>query len=329
MKYVKFGLGAAVLLIALIAAGCGGDRASSKFDATGCVYDGSREGGQRLKFPIPPGGPSKKIDGNDTVVYIPSSNRFYLASRDRTVADPGAPSYYIGYAKGQVPVRVEGQIRFRFNGLKPCEWYAQHGRRNEPLEFNARGDATTGWARWLNENFGQTMGQVTKVSSGNYTWQQLVYGTDASVNNTPEEPIDILYGKQLGRVFTQRITANLGSDYFCGTDPGIVDGQTGCIDMYFEVSRVVTDDPELMTEHQKTERLRQQLASANEEAEIRERTQSSLLKSERRRQTLLREQQRTARLEALAKSEVQICLLYASKGLDCEGHRPDVILGGR
>src|SRR6185295_13534482 len=98
------------------------DQASAKSDETVCVYDGSDRGAQKLKFQLLPGQNPKDIDGNDEVVRIPTSYRFYAAFKDRSIADAGAPDEYIGYTKGNTPVTVQGSLKFRFLTENACEW---------------------------------------------------------------------------------------------------------------------------------------------------------------------------------------------------------------
>lgn len=309
-----------VALFAFMAAGCSKD-VNATFDTTTCIYDHNT---QRLIKQVLPGANRVSVDKKDDTVTLPESNRFFRASSDGQ-KDALAPDYYIAYAKGHVPVRVEGQIHFRFKVDSACDWYAAHGRRNEPLLFNARGPGQkdTGWARWLGENFAGTMSQVAKDSSSGYTWQELVYGnegaTSTSGTKTPSDPISVSYGKLLGQKFTARLPQNIGGSYFCGTDKNLTGGGD-CPAMYFEVTRVVTDDPSLMTSQSAVAQQQQAASVANNLAESRKQTNAKLIEAETLKQKLLAKQIETARLSALADQATQKCLIFAQHKLDCDGH---------
>jgi hypothetical protein len=341
-------------LFAFLATGCN-ENTSAKSDETVCVFDGSEHGSQKLKYQIFPGQEPRKSDSNDEVVRIPTSFRFYAAFRDRSRADAGAPEFYLGYAKDNVPVQVEGQDKFRFNTDNACEWYARHGRRNANdgnLGFNARSNESASdfspWVRWLNENFGSVMAATIKAESKNFTWPELVYGDD------PEGPqrsqgVDIAYGKWIGYKFTQRLQESIGGSFFCGTNPEIWEGyeiDKNCPPIFFETGPIKTQDDTLMTQHAATialqakanndalaakiraDALRKQLAEEAVAAKIRAQRVGSQRRDEKTKQRVLQEQVKTARLQTLSDPDVQKCLVYAKSGLDCDGKWPTkVILG--
>lgn len=344
MRKLRLGVGIVIAAgFAVLAAGCGHSQwVNSKSDQTACVYDGQPHHGQTLILQIPPGGHSKQVDNRDEVVFLPTSNRFFMASKDGNVRDPLAPDFYKGHAKGGVAIDVQGQIRFRFNIAKACDWYAKHGRRNlgdrSDLGFNVRGpqQADTGWARFLAENFGVTMQSVVSAESNSYDWQKLVYNfpenadtngdlpKDAKAKGTPEQ---IAYGVALGKVFTNYLKANLGDDYFCGVDADLTGpgDNSACPPMYFEVTDISTEDPSLMKSREQTQALAQQLQNEQQQASIQQQHAASLIYSAKQKQKLLEAQ--AANAEMQAEIDNAKCIALAKVGDDCTGNRPSPIVG--
>jgi len=320
-----------LISLAAVVAGCGTKTVTTSADQMACVY-GDQKHGQRLVAQIPPSANPKQVGSNDSVVYIPASNRFFMAALDDSIRDPRAPKFYLAYAKGSVPVQIQGQIRFRFNPELACQWYAKHGRRNADasgdLGFNARGadEANTGWARWLAENFGVTMQQAAQERLGYYNWPALVYNYPDNADQTglvakgkaPGQLDRIKLGQDLGKQFTADLNANLGGDYFCG-----VESSTKCLPLEFQVIDVTTQDPSLMTARAQVEKDRQNLA--NTEAQLQIGNQE--LRSADQQQKILQAQLKADQLseqDAILQAQIKHadCIVLARYGLDCSGNRP-------
>lgn len=337
-KFKLVALAVSALSLVAVMSSCSSfnDYATSTSDTHVCVFDGSERGGQKLKFQVAPGAESKKIDENDTVVNIPASNRFYMASKNDATRDPRAPLFYNGFAKGNVPVQVEGQVRFKFNLKLACDWYSKHGRRNAneegDLAFNARGAEgdSSGWLTWLAENMGVTMQEVTSERLSSYEWPAMVYNYPANADDEGTVPADaeaaeatnIALGVDLGEKFTNRLIANLGGEFFCGIDDTSKDA---CPPMKFQVVAVHTADPALEQSRQKLETTKQDLTNQELEADLREKQQSNLLRAEDIKQKELIAKLKTAQIQADIDNAK--CVPLARLGLDCDGKHPVVIAG--
>jgi hypothetical protein len=321
----------AALIIALFGAtaacGVGEEYATSTSDTHVCVFDGSERGGQRLKFQIAPGAESRKIDDNDQVVRIPASNRFWMVTADRTLADPGAPDYYLGNDTNGVRIQIEGQIRFKFNLDRACEWYSLHGRRNADgdgnLGFNTRGAdaAQAGWFRFGNENFVVTMQEVVSELGGRFDAEALHYNTVDETGTPTRQRL----GEVLSEAYSDRLAQNLGGEFFCGTAEPTEDDP--CPDMTFQVRYAGPGhDSALVQEREAEERTRRALEREAAEAELEAAQHEQRIVAEQREQALLTEQAETAALEA--QINFAPCAPYAAAGLDCEGHHPTVVYPG-
>jgi hypothetical protein len=308
----------------------GEEYATSTSDTHVCVFDGSERGGQKLKFQVAPGAESKKIDDNDQVVKIPASNRFWMVSPDRSVADPGTPEWYTGNAAGGVPIVVSGQIRFRFNLDNACEWYSKHGRRNADedgdLRFNARGDdaLNSGWFKHGNENFVPTMQEVITEEMSAFEWAFLHYNypvnADAAgvVEGEPGDHTRQAVGKVLGDAYTERLEANLGGEYFCGIGSTADDP---CPPISFQVTYAGPgQDSPLVKDRERVEQTKQALETARLEADLTATQQQALIDGERRKAELLALQAQNAQRQAQIDNAK--CIELAKYGLDCEGHHP-------
>lgn len=336
MRIGKAALAAVLILPAsALLASCMDESVSSTSDTHVCVFDGSDDGGQKLKFQIPPGAEPKKVDDNDQVVYIPASNRFYMATADDNLRDPLAPHDYLSNAENNVPVKVEGQVRFKFNLARACEWYSKHGRRNAnengDLEFNARGDGAdqSGWLRYLAENFGTTMNSVVQQVTSQHNWASMYYNYPANANDagvvpdgkTAGEPTKLVVGRELGIAFTKQLNSNLGGNYFCG----IEESADECPPMTFQVVRIFPTNDQLIASRSQLESTKESLESTRLEGQLQREQAAQVEAAEAAKQQILRAQLETARIEAEI-ANVK-CLQLAELGLDCEGKRPAPIIG--
>lgn len=333
------------VFIAVVSSACGinDEYATPTSDSKLCVYDGSERGGQKLKFQLEPNGKSRKIDDNDQVVKIPASNRFYATTRNANRRDPLASEFYGGNARGAegtgtVRVEIEGQLRFRFNLSKACQWYSKHGRRNADsngdLGFNARGaDAeNAGWFKFLTENFGQTMdGAVDSPVTLGYIWKNLVYNYPVNADAEGKVPDGKVpgaaartdYGNKVAQEFTDRLNRNLGGEYFCGIQD---DPKDDCPPIIFEVTNV-TGPADLMALQAQTEKDRADLQHQQDAAKLREQQLDASLRAEKAQQAILREQINTAELQALKDSAFCRAITSVNPALDCKGALAPVIVG--
>jgi hypothetical protein len=333
-------LGGLVLLslaAALLAAGCGGKTVTVDADTLACVYDGSANGGHRFKETVEPG-ERVSVGKTDEVVMLPTSTRFYnmTTTQNRNAL---APSRVLAFAKGQTPVWIEGVLKFRFNtaGNKACDWYSKHGRRNAhngDLGFDVRGKIAqrqAGWYRFLAESHGDTMKQVVHDGSSEWTWEQLAYGSDPTVKRAlTAEAVSVAYGKQIGALFTKYLRLNLGNDYFCGVQPALTGGgeTPGCPPMYFQVLSVYPRDGQLAEEHDQLQRLDAALQRQRQGAKLKARNRASAIASARAQKAVIEAQIVNTRLAAQNDATVQKCLILARVGLDCDGHRQQIIVAG-
>ena len=330
---------AVLVPLTLLATACGGQSVNTGADNIACVYDGSTNGGQRLKHIVQPG-EHYRAASNDEVVLLPTSNRFFMASEDQN-RDTLAPTFYLGTAQDGVRVRVQGQVRFRFNLALACDWYAKHGRRNATngdLGFNARGrvaQANAGWFRFLAENFGVTMRDVVASETNAFNWASLTYdypsGSDPktgliATGHKRGDPLRLIYGNHLGQVFTERLKSNLGDNYFCGIDTSV--GSGNCPPMVFQVIDVAPVDNSLVTDREATERLRQEAQNAQQIALIHSQTQKSLLADQKGQQRLAKAKLQTAFLNAQGDPAIAKCLALAKAHLVCLDAQPTYVIPG-
>jgi hypothetical protein len=328
----KMKIGAIILIMGAMALGmsaCGG-KARSASDQWSCVFNSHWQNPRYV-------GPGETVNKGsyDHVIHGPANNRFYMAAKDDKIRDPLAPEAYEAFAQGQVKILTQGQIRFRFKEGTQCDWFARHGRRNATedgdLEFNARGqDAlTAGWFHWLSENMGVTLGEVNRETANQYSAKKLVldYPSNADENGIlpkdqqPAPAMQLVYGIDLGKRFTDRLDANLGGEFFCGTDPDPNNAANACPPMRFQVIKVDTKDENLENTWTSVETTRQNLDAARQKGDLQNLERDAVVASEKSNADILEAKARSA--EAQARIDTANCRQLAQFGLDCEGHRPN------
>jgi hypothetical protein len=326
---------AAAAVAAIVVIGHEGKRVAVAGDQIGCVY-GSAGTGYEFKRSIQPG-QMVDIGKTDQLVLLPSGDQIYniTTSGNRT---QGAPEHVLAFTKGQTAVWVEGVLKFRFNtaGDKACQWYSKYGLKSASygdLGFAVRSgieQKPTGWYRFLAEAHGDTMRQVVHDGSSAWTWEELAYGSDPTLKTKPtEEPVSVGYGKHIGAMFTKYLGLNLGSNYFCGVQPGLTGaGATaGCPPMYFQILSVYPRDESLAEEHDKLKRLDAELARQRQAAKLKAMNRSVAIASAKAQRKVLLEQIINTRLDAQNDVKVQKCLILAHVGLDCDGKKQQIIVG--
>ena len=288
-------------------------------NAVGCVY-GDAASGHRFVRAIAPG-ERARIGNRDQVVVLPTGDQTFnvTTSPNRTDA---APSRVLAFTSGQTAVWVEGVLKFRFNtaGDRACRWYSKYGQLQR-----------TGWFRVLAETHGDTLRQVVHDGSSAWTWQQLAYGSDPTLRRLASaEPVSVGYGKHIGALFTKYLALNLGDQFFCGVQPGLTGAgpEQGCPPMYFQILSVYPRDASLAEEHDKLKRLDAQLTRQRQAAKLKAMNRSVAIASAKAQRKVLLEQVVNTRLDAQNDLRVQKCLILARVGLDCDGHKQQIIIAG-
>ena len=343
---------ASALAVAIIAmftlTACWGDKTFySASDSQTCLFDGAKDKGQVLKNTIPPGAPSVKAKDYDIAVQIPASNRFYAASTDSAVRDTLNDKYYAGNAKGPLAIQIQGQVKFRFNLSKACDWYVKSGKRNADssgdLGFNARGtnaQASAGWFHYLAENFRGAAEQAAIVVSPSYTWQQLKYNYDLQANPTtgildpgvqPGVRAVTDFNVKLGLEFTRQLESSIGGNYFCGTQTtDLITGARlteACPPIMFYASSIDPEDPKLVTNQAALAVATEAFSQDAARARLLEQSKAATLAAEAAQQAINAAKAETAKTAATLDPEVQKCLVLAAAGDDCKGNRFPTYVG--
>jgi hypothetical protein len=337
-RTILAGLPLLALVFALFTSGCGGKTVTVPGDMVGCVYS-SAPSGSRFERSIQPGH-SINVATSDELVLLPTGDQIYTitTSSNRTAQ---APPRVLAFTRGQTAVWVEGVLKFRFNtaGDRACKWYSKFGLQT--ASFGDLGFAVTtkngvpqkhtGWFRFLAEAHGDTMKQVVHDGSSGYTWQQLAYGSDPTLNVKPTtEPISVNYGRHIGAMFTKYLALNLGDRYFCGVQPGLsgVGPETGCPPMYFQILSVYPRDRALSDEHDKLKELDAELTRQRQAAKLKAMNRATAIASARAQRKVLEVQVINTRLAAQNDIKIQKCLILARVNLDCDGHKQQIVVAG-
>ena len=338
VKRLRVAAGAIAAVTAVLAAsGCGGGTSVTiAGDQFGCVYTSADRGHEFVRAIEP--GQSVRIGKTDELVLIPTGDQIYnMTSTENHTRF--APERVLAFTTAQTAVWVEGVLKFRFdtaNG-KACTWYTKYGLQSASygdLGFAVRTGISakrTGWYRFLAETHGDTMKQVVHDESSPWTWQQLAYGSDPSVKTAPtSEPVSVTYGKHIGAMFTKYLALDLGGDYFCGVQPSLTGPGTtpGCPPMYFQVLSVYPRDKTLAGEHEKLKQLDAQLTRERQAARLRAQNRATAIASAKAQRKVIEAQIVNAKLAAQNDVHIQKCLILAKVGLDCDGHKPEIVVPG-
>jgi hypothetical protein len=329
-------LGGGALAAFVTTRGPEGRNAAVAANMIGCVYS-SPETGHRFLRSIQPG-ESVRIGKTDELVLLPTTDQIYNMTSGSNQTEL-APAHVLAFTKGQTAVWVEGVLKFRLNtaGDKACKFYSRYGSGS----YGALGmvvretgvQQRTGWYRFLAETHGDIMKQVVHDGSSAWTWQQLAYGSDPTVSapvSVNGEPISVTYGRQIGALFTKYLGLNLGDQYFCGVQPGLsgAGATPGCPPMYFQILSVYPRDKSLADEHDALKRLDAELARQRQAAKLKAQNRATAIESAKAQRKVLDAQIVNTRLAAQNDLKIQKCLILAKIGLDCDGHKPTIVVSG-
>jgi len=157
--------------------------------------------------------------------------------------------------------------------------------------------------------------QVVHDGSSGWTWEQLAYGSDPTQKAPAagSEPVSVTYGRHIGAIATRYLgRLNLGDGYFCGVQPGLSGaGETaGCPPM-----------------HDQLKRLAAELARQRQSAKLKAQNRATAIASAKAQRKVLDAQIVNTKLSAQNDLKVQKCLILARVGLDCDGHKAQVVVG--
>jgi hypothetical protein len=335
----------------------------------GCSFGKGPLDERGLKNVIRPGGNGGL--SNDTLKTGPSDVRFYIIDSDPGTADLGGRPIQvpargsIDTGVGVVTVSIETQVRFVFNE-NFCDWYINHGRRNEPLNYAAPPGETSGWSSFLNASMNQKLIEGARPVVANESYVDLY--TNAPIGDEGLA-YDVL-GDQLSTNLSRELERDLGGVFFCGPSyqfDGKADGElsSGCPPLEVTIKRVVPVDLTLIErlELLVSNEEQQKVIDSNRELELAriasERTQelqrisaqqdTQVAEQERRQavetaqaqaQLAIAQTEEAVRVQELenetlqAQADAAFCAQLAAQGVDCalyeaakSGAYPNVILG--
>ena len=247
MNKVKW-LAVAALVGALALTGCSLNRTTTS--AWGCLFGGGPFESHQLKKTIAPGS-SGGLTTGDTLVLIPADVRYYIIDNDPNTADYGAQPISVPDVN-KIKVQVQVQMRFTFNE-NVCQWYTDHGRRNQPLNFDTGISSTlsdgqpTGWDNFLNAAFRPFMVDEARVFVAKYDWTDLLVNPE--VKDEPGVHVYDVLEKQIAERFASSLDASLGGNYFCGPTyafDGKVDGKFNCPPLEFTIKQISPENQQLV-----------------------------------------------------------------------------------
>lgn len=223
-------LGALVIGGATLGACTNNEQLAFPPDSVGCVFNtrsGELIGGPRLQ------GDGIDVEDNQEVVFLPLSDRFWSINTDTTKRDVAASDRASGFDAERRETFGEMEVKFIIHPANACQFYVEHLRRYEPLDYNVEGDATTGWMRVLARNVDTAMVDA---------WQETIIDHDGLVaalglpmNAEPdgtlpegEEPAPLLHfflrdNAEFRQSITDNIVGKLNGKYLCGPTTDVTD----------------------------------------------------------------------------------------------------------
>ena len=291
---------AAGLILGLAA--CSKERPQS--NEWGCTLGEGPLDVRGLKAAYPPG--DEGVWTNDRFVTVPSDIRYYIIDSDPATADSGGRPIVVP-AKGStdidvgvVPVSIEIQARFVFNE-NACEWYIDHGLRNEPLNFNGDGEGN-GWDSFLNTSLNQKLIEAARPVVVDERYDVLY----VNGNIDGGRAYDVL-ARALSSNLSRELDADLGGNYFCGPSyefDGKVDGELGegCPPIEVTIKSVTPTEAKFIERLEKivANEEEQKLIASNEErrlAEIASEQRQEVAQEEANQATQIAEQERRRAVE--------------------------------
>jgi hypothetical protein len=98
--------------------------------------------------------------------------------------------------------------------------------------------------------------------------------------------------------------------------------------VYFQILSVYPRDASLEEEHDKLKQLDAALARQRQGARLKAQNRAIAIASARAQRKVLEAQLVNSRLEAQNDLRIQKCLILARVGLDCDGHKQQIVVAG-